>query len=54
MVTTSGVHQGMMQSANLAVRFLLELGALAALGFWGIRTGPGLIGKIGLGKGRPS
>ena len=31
-----------MKSANLALRFLLELGALAALGYWGA-TVPGTI-----------
>ncbi|GAX91700.1 hypothetical protein EFBL_3390 [Effusibacillus lacus] len=41
------------QTANLALRFLLELCALAALGYWGFRTGRGLIVKIGLGFGAP-
>jgi hypothetical protein len=41
------------QSANLAVRFLLEIGALIALGYWGFQTGQGLIVKIVLGLGAP-
>jgi hypothetical protein len=39
--------------ANLALRFLLELCALAALGYWGFKTGTSLIAKIGLGLGAP-
>jgi hypothetical protein len=39
--------------ANLALRFLLELCALVALGYWGVKTGGGLISKIGLGIGAP-
>lgn len=38
---------------NLAVRFLLELCLLAALGYWGFQTGQVLVGKIGLGIGLP-
>jgi quinol-cytochrome oxidoreductase complex cytochrome b subunit len=41
------------KSANLALRFLLELCALAALGYWGFQTGRGLFMKIGLGIGAP-
>jgi len=29
----------MLKNANLALAFLLELGVLAALGFWGFYTG---------------
>ena len=29
--------------ANLTVTFLLELCALAALGYWGVRVGGGLV-----------
>ncbi len=36
-----------------ALRFLLELCALAALGFWGWQTGRTLLEKIGLGVGAP-
>ena len=31
----------MLRSANLAVKFLLELAAFAALAYWGARTGHG-------------
>jgi quinol-cytochrome oxidoreductase complex cytochrome b subunit len=43
----------MIKSANLALRFILELCTLAALGYWGFHTGNGLITKIGLGIGAP-
>jgi Na+/melibiose symporter-like transporter len=33
-----------MRAANLGLRFLLELGALAAVGYWGWKTGDGLLG----------
>ena len=39
--------------ANLALAFLLELCALAALGCWGFVTGGGLPAKICLGVGVP-
>ena len=39
--------------ANLALAFLLELCALAALGYWGFVTAGGLPAKIGLGVGVP-
>jgi hypothetical protein len=42
-----------MVAINLTVRFLLELSALAALGYWGFATGSGLLGKIVLGLGVP-
>jgi hypothetical protein len=32
--------------ANLALRFLLELGALAAVGYWGLETGEGAVGWV--------
>jgi hypothetical protein len=41
------------QSANLLVRFLLELCVLGALGHWGFQTQSGLLGKIVLGLGTP-
>ena len=41
------------KSANVALRFLLELCVLAALCDWGFQTGSGLIVKIGLGIGVP-
>lgn len=40
-------------SANVALRFLLELGALAALAFWGVRTHHGPLVKVGFGVGAP-
>ena len=36
------------KSANLALRFLLELCALAALGYWGFQAGQSLVVKIAL------
>jgi len=39
--------------ANLALRFLLELCALAALGYWGFQAGDTLLVKIGLAVGAP-
>ena len=41
------------KSANLAVRFSLELCALAALGYWGFVVGEGAIAKAVLGLGAP-
>jgi hypothetical protein len=41
------------QSANLAVRFLLELSALAALGYWGAQTGGSLALRIALAIAAP-
>lgn len=38
---------------NLAVAFLLELCALAALGYWGFHTGSGTGAKLALGIGTP-
>jgi hypothetical protein len=43
----------LIKGANLALRFLLELCALGALGYWGFKTGGGLMMKIGLGIGAP-
>jgi hypothetical protein len=44
----------LIKGANLALRFLLELCALGALGYWGFKTGSGtLLAKIGLGIGTP-
>lgn len=42
-----------LKSANLALAFLLELCALAALGFWGFRTGQSFFMKLVLGLGLP-
>lgn len=38
---------------NLALRFVLELCALAALAYWGYQAGKGPISKIGLGASIP-
>lgn len=38
---------------NLAVAFLLELCALAALGYWGFHVGSGTLARVGLGIGVP-
>ena len=40
-------------TANLLLRFLLELCAIASLGYWGFHTGKGTFVKIGLGIGAP-
>ena len=42
-----------LKNANLALAFLLELGVVAALGFWGFSTGSGVLAKIVLGIGAP-
>jgi len=42
------------KSANLALAFFLELGVLAALGYWGFQTGQGTIASIALGIGAPA
>ncbi len=39
--------------ATLALRFLLELCALAALSYWGFTSGQSVLVKIGLGLGAP-
>jgi hypothetical protein len=43
----------MVQSANLALRFLLEVGALLGLGAWGFGADRGLVVKLVLGLGAP-
>lgn len=42
-----------MAMANLGLRFLLELSALGALGYWGFTLPFGWLGRIGLGIGAP-
>lgn len=37
-----------LKGANLAIRFLLELGVLAAVGYWGYRAVGGQAARIGL------
>jgi hypothetical protein len=41
------------KNANLALSFLLELGVLAALAYWGSHTGQGTFTSIALGIGAP-
>ena len=43
----------MFETANLLLRFLLELAALAALGWYGARTGDSTAAKVALGAGLP-
>jgi len=43
----------MLLSVNLGVRFLLELCALAALGYWGFRLELEVVVKIAAGLGAP-
>jgi hypothetical protein len=42
-----------MKYANLALRFILELCALAAIAYWGFQTGSGWLVKAVLGIGIP-
>jgi hypothetical protein len=41
------------KAANLGLRFLLELCALAALAYWGTQAGRGLLLRLVLGIGAP-
>jgi hypothetical protein len=43
----------MLKHLNLALRFVLELAALGALAYWGVRKGGALSLKFGLGAGLP-
>jgi Protein of unknown function (DUF2568) len=43
----------LIKGANLLLRFLLELCALGALGYWGFKTGNATITKTVLGVGAP-
>jgi hypothetical protein len=43
----------LIKGANLALRFLLELCALGALGYWGFKAGNTTIAKIALGISVP-
>lgn len=43
----------MLQSANLALAFILELCAVVALGYWGFQTGDSTLVKWLLGIGAP-
>jgi hypothetical protein len=42
-----------LDAMTLTVRFLLELAALAALGWWGAKTGETTVAKLALGAGAP-
>ncbi|HET8627591.1 MAG TPA: YrdB family protein [Thermomicrobiales bacterium] len=41
------------KAGNLGARFLLELCALVALGYWGFKAGDGPLAKVALGLGAP-
>ena len=43
-----------LKNANLALSFLLELGALVAFGYWGFQTGAGLPLQLLQGLGAPA
>lgn len=43
----------MLASTNLAVRFLLELGSVGAVGYWGAHTGGTTLTKVVLAVGLP-
>ncbi|HEX6541859.1 MAG TPA: YrdB family protein [Ktedonobacterales bacterium] len=43
-----------LKGINLGVAFLLELGTLVALGYWGFTTGPNTLLKFVLGLGAPA
>jgi uncharacterized protein DUF2568 len=43
----------MIESANLALRFALELAALAALAYWGVHVGESPLADVALGVGAP-
>ncbi|MGM0874748.1 MAG: YrdB family protein [Bacillota bacterium] len=42
-----------LKASNLGLRFMLELCALSALGYWGYKTGHGMFLKVVLGIGTP-
>jgi hypothetical protein len=43
----------LLENANAALAFLLELCVLVSLGYWGFQAGQGTAAKIGLGIGAP-
>ncbi len=49
----AGGHVSIIKAVNLALRFLLELCALAALGSWGWHVGTGRATKLGFAVGAP-
>lgn len=44
----------LLKGINLILAFLLELGTLVALGYWGFTVGPNTLAKIVLGLGAPA
>ena len=44
----------LLRAGNLALRFFLELGALAAVAYWGATTATGRVSRIGLAIALPS
>ncbi|WP_267640229.1 YrdB family protein [Haloarchaeobius amylolyticus] len=56
-MTEPATHADRLGGLGLLVvgtRFLLELAALAALGYWGFRTGDSTLASYGLGLGAPA
>jgi hypothetical protein len=56
LTTFQEIRQSMLElikGANLLLRFLLELCALGALGYWGFKTANVTVAKIALGVGAP-
>lgn len=44
----------LLKGINLTVAFLVELAAIAALGYWGFTEGPNTLAKFALGLGAPA
>jgi hypothetical protein len=53
MVSSHRQEPRVLDALLLTVRFLLELAALAALAWWGVRTGETALAKVLLGAGAP-
>ena len=51
--TNGGIYLILLQNVNLALRSLLEICALVAVGFWGFQIGSSTIMKMVLGIGAP-
>ncbi|HEX7022083.1 MAG TPA: YrdB family protein, partial [Trueperaceae bacterium] len=47
------MSESFFKPASLALAFLFELGALAALAYWGFETGQGWAARIIFGLGAP-
>ena len=43
----------MLIAVNLTIRFVIELCALVALGYWGFSTGDGALPSLAMGLGAP-